>query len=406
MAHVLVVGAGAAGLFAAGRLVEKGHRVTVVEHNAQPGRKLLITGKGRCNVTNACAPAAFMQNVRRNPKFLYSALAALPPAAVVELFSDKLGLPLKEERGRRIFPQSDKAQDVLDALLRYAKGAQIIKGEAQALLVQNGRAAGLMLADGRQIAADAVLVASGGLSYPALGASGIGYQLAKQAGHSIVLPVPSLVSMVEKGGLCRRMMGLSLKNVALTLLENGKPIYREQGEMLFTHFGLSGPMVLSASAYLGDMQKNRYTISIDVKPALDEAKLDERIRRDFAALQNKDAAHCLDKLLPASMRPVMLELWGVPPQRKVNQVTKEERRRLGQLIKGLEIAVAARGDLDHAVITAGGVDVAQVDPKTMQSRLLPGLYFAGEVLDVDAYTGGYNLHIAWCTAFAAANAVG
>lgn len=405
MADILIIGAGAAGLFAAGTALAAGHGVTVAEHMPAPGKKLLITGKGRCNVTNNCDEQEFLKNVRHNPRFLYSALYALPPSAVMDVFEHTLSVPLKTERGRRVFPQSDDARDVLAALLKYAEGAKMVKGSASALLIENGRCAGAVLEDGRKIKADAVVVATGGLSYPNTGSTGAGYALAKQAGHTIVPPVPSLVSMVEKGDTAKSMAGLSLRNVSLTLLQNSKPVFSEQGEMLFTHFGLSGPLVLSASAYLGDMAKNSYEASIDLKPALNAEKLDERILRDFAEMQNRQAAHALDKLLPQSMRPVMLQKWGVDPDMQINQITKQQRQTLLGLIKDLRIPIAKRGDLAHAVITAGGVQTKEVNPKTMESKLLPGLYFAGEVLDVDAYTGGYNLHIAWATAYAAANAV-
>lgn len=405
MSHLVIVGAGPAGLFAAGHAMQLGHSVTVVEHMDSPGKKLLITGKGRCNVTNNCDEQEFLKNVRHNPRFLYSAVYSFPPASVMSFFEEDMAVPLKTERGRRVFPQSDRAQDILQALLRHADGAQHVKGQVVAVVLQNGSAKGVKLQDGRKIEADAVLVATGGVSYPNTGSTGIGYKLARQAGHNIIQPVPSLVSMVERGSLCRRMMGLSLRNVNLTLLQDGKRVFSEQGEMLFTHFGLSGPLVLSASAYLGDMKKHSYAASIDLKPALTAEQLDARIQRDFNELLNKDVANALDKLLPAKMRPVALEQWGVPPMQKVNQVTREQRKQLVELIKDFRVEIAQRGDLEHAVITAGGVDVKEVDPKTMQSKLVQGLYFAGEVLDVDAYTGGYNLQIAWCTAYAAANAI-
>ncbi|MDL2325298.1 NAD(P)/FAD-dependent oxidoreductase [Ruminococcaceae bacterium OttesenSCG-928-A16] len=406
MSHVIIVGAGAAGLFAAGTALAQGHRVTLVEHAPKPAQKLAITGKGRCNLTNHCQPEEFLKNIRHNPRFLYSCITALPPAAVMDLFETQLGVPLKTERGRRVFPQSDRAEDVIAALLRYAEGAAMVKGEgAELLFGPENRVTGLRLADERELLADAVLVATGGLSYQSTGSTGIGYTLAKQAGHSIVPPVPSLVSLVERGSTAKKMMGLSLRNVELTLWEEKKAVFKEQGEMLFTHFGLSGPLVLSASAYLGNLQKKRYHVTIDLKPALTPEQLDTRIQRDFAEVLNRDALHSLDKLLPNKMRPVMLQLWGVPPTQKVNQITREERRRLVELIKKFPIEIADRGDLAHAVITAGGVAVKEVDPKTMQSKLAPGLYFAGEVLDVDGYTGGYNLQIAWATAYAAARAI-
>ncbi|MEG2930284.1 MAG: NAD(P)/FAD-dependent oxidoreductase [Ruthenibacterium sp.] len=403
MAEIVIIGAGAAGLFAAGSAVAQGHHVTVTEHMDSAGKKLLITGKGRCNVTNHCTQDEFLKNVRRNPRFLFSALSACPPAFVMDLFENTLGVPLKTERGRRVFPQSDKAQDILSALLRYAQGAALRTGTgAKALCIQDGAVTGVMLQDGKTLAADAVLVATGGVSYPVTGSTGDGYRLAKQAGHTIVPPEPSLVSLVEDGGLCRQMMGLSLRNVALTLWEGEKAVYQEQGEMLFTHFGVSGPLVLSASAHIRDMKKYRYRITIDCKPALTAETLQKRVNEDFLLLSDKNAANSLVKLLPASMQPVMVQQWGVPPDKKVNQVTREERAALVRLLKAFPIALKDKGDLAHAVITSGGVNVKEIDPKTMQSKLCGGLYFAGEVLDVDAYTGGYNLGIAFATAHAAA----
>ena len=403
MAELVIIGAGAAGLFAAGEALARGHRVTVLEHGDAPGKKLLITGKGRCNLTNDCDPAEFLKHVRRNPRFLYSALAACPPAAVMDLFQNQLGVPLKTERGRRVFPQSDRASDILDALLRRAAGARIVYGaDVQSLLLAQGRCVGVQCRDGRRFGAGAVLVATGGVSYPVTGSTGDGYRLAQQAGHTIVPPEPSLVSLVEEGDVCRRMMGLSLRNVALTLWEGEKPRFTDQGELLFTHFGLSGPLVLSASAHIRDMGKYRYRVTIDCKPALSPEQLEARVQRDFALLANKEAAHSLEKLLPASMRPVALALWGVDAHKKVNQITRAERRALVDLLKAFPIALKEKGDLAHAVITSGGVSVREVDPKTMESKRCPGLYFAGEVLDVDGYTGGYNLGIAFATACAAA----
>ncbi len=403
MAELLIVGAGAAGLFAAGAALEAGHAVTLVEQMEKPGKKLAITGKGRCNLTNACDETEFLRNIRRNPRFLYSAIHALPPHAVMEWFEHKLGLPLAEERGRRVVPQSGRAQDVVDALARHAGRATMVRGEAKRLLLdEDGNTIrGLALADGRELAADAVLLATGGVSYPATGATGTGYGIARAVGHTIQPPRPSLVAMVEAGDTAKRAMGLSLRNVALALEEDGRRVFCEQGELLFTHFGLSGPLALSASAFLGEIDAHRYVSVIDLKPALPPEKLDARIQRDFTEFANRTAANCLDKLLPASLRPVVLDRWGVEPGRRVNQITKEERLRLAALLKRLEIPIADRGDLRHAVITAGGVDVREVDPKTMHSKKAPGLYFAGEILDVDGYTGGYNLQIAWCTAYAA-----
>lgn len=401
MGHLIVVGAGAAGLMAAGAALEQGHTVTLLEHEEKPGKKILVTGKGRCNVTNDCDLETFLQNVRTNPRFLYSAFSAFDTAAAMALF-EGLGVPLKVERGRRVFPVSDRAEDIRRALVRYAAGAELRTEEVTKLLLEEGRCVGVSCQSGRQYRGDWVLVATGGVSYPGTGSRGAGYALARQAGHTVRPPVPSLVSLVAQGGECRRMMGLALKNVGLTLYQDGKSIFQEQGEALFTHFGLSGPLVLSASAHLGDLAKHRYEVGFDLKPALSHEQLYARLNRDLTALANRDAANCLVKLLPASMQPVMVERWGVDPAKKANQLTKEERLALVDLMKDFRIRIRDRGDLEHAVITSGGVAVKEVDPRTMASKKCLGLYFAGEVLDVDAYTGGYNLQIAWCTAQAAA----
>ena len=401
MGHLIVVGAGAAGLMAAGAALERGHTVTLLEHEEKPGKKILVTGKGRCNVTNDCDLETFLQNVRTNPRFLYSAFSAFDTAAAMALF-EGLGVPLKVERGRRVFPVSDRAEDIRRALVRYAAGAGLRTEEVTKLLLEEGRCVGVSCQSGRQYRGDWVLVATGGVSYPGTGSRGAGYALARQAGHTVRPPVPSLVSLVAQGGECRRMMGLALKNVGLTLYQDGKSIFQEQGEALFTHFGLSGPLVLSASAHLGDLAKHRYEVGFDLKPALSHEQLYARLNRDLTALANRDAANCLVKLLPASMQPVMVERWGVDPAKKANQLTKEERLALVDLMKDFRIRIRDRGDLEHAVITSGGVAVKEVDPRTMASKKCPGLYFAGEVLDVDAYTGGYHVQIAWCTAQAAA----
>ena len=429
MAKVVIIGGGAAGLMAAGAAVRQGHRVTVLEHTEKPGQKILVTGKGRCNVTNDCTAEEFLHHVRTNPRFLYSSLGAFPPAKTMELF-ESLGVELKVERGRRVFPVSDRAEEIRQALLRYAAEAEIVEDGAQKLLLEPmapaeepeapgplenprhpkkkkpgpaARCVGVRGTSGREYRADAVLVATGGLSYPTTGSTGDGYKLARQAGHTLVDPVPSLVSLVSRDPDCKKMMGLALKNVTLTLYEDKKAIFAEQGEMLFTHFGISGPLTLSASSHLGDMKKHTYHAEIDLKPALSEEQLYDRITRDFALLANHAAQGALVKLLPSSMQPVMVERWGIDPATKANQITREQKRELVHLMKHWAVSIDARGDLAHAVITAGGVSVREVDPKTMESKKAKGLYFAGEVLDVDAYTGGYNLQIAFCTAQSFAN---
>ena len=405
MTDVLILGGGAAGLMAAGAACAKGLRVTVVEHHPSGGgQKLLITGKGRCNVTSDSDVREFLPFVRHNGRFLYSSLYAFPPSAAMELF-EQLGVPLKTERGRRVFPQSDRAADVLAALRDYARDAEFVRGSAEKLLLENGVCCGAVTDRGQKLRAKATILATGGISYPATGSDGSGYKLARQAGHTIVPPQPSLCSLVSPDPDCPRMMGLALRNVGLTLLCDGKPLFAEQGEALFTHFGLSGPLVLSASTYIEDITKHRYICEFDLKPALDEKTLYDRITRDFAAQGGQSVQGAIAKLLPNSMRPVAVQRWGINPATRAAQVTKEQKQALVQLIKHCQVPVTALGDKEHAVITAGGVDVKEVDPKTMQSKLCPGLYFAGEVLDVDARTGGYNLQIAWSTAQAAVRGI-
>ena len=405
MTDVLILGGGAAGLMAAGAACAKGLRVTVVEHHPSGGgQKLLITGKGRCNVTSDNDVREFLPFVRHNGRFLYSSLYAFPPSAAMELF-EQLGVPLKTERGRRVFPQSDRAADVLAALRDYARDAEFVRGSAEKLLIENGVCCGAVTDRGQKLRAKATILATGGISYPATGSDGSGYKLARQAGHTIVPPQPSLCSLVSPDPDCPRMMGLALRNVGLTLLCDGKPLFAEQGEALFTHFGLSGPLVLSASTYIEDITKHRYICEFDLKPALDEKTLYDRITRDFAAQGGQSVQGAIAKLLPNSMRPVAVQRWGINPATRAAQVTKEQKQALVQLIKHWQVPVTALGDKEHAVITAGGVDVKEVDPKTMQSKLCPGLYFAGEVLDVDARTGGYNLQIAWSTAQAAVRGI-
>lgn len=404
---LLIVGAGAAGLMAAGAAASRGLRVLLVEHNsAGPGQKLLITGKGRCNLTNGSEVREFLPYVRHNGRFLYSSLYAYPPSSVMALF-ESLGVPLKTERGRRVFPQSDRAADVLAALREYAADAELLRGDVKKLLLQNGVCRGVELSDGRKITAKNTLLATGGISYPATGSDGSGYKLARAAGHAIVPPQPSLCSLCSPDPACRAMMGLALRNVTLRLFRDGeaKPLFTEQGEALFTHFGLSGPLVLSASTYIDDVTAHDYFCEFDLKPALDEKTLYDRFTRDFAALGGQSAQGALEKLLPRSMRPVALQKWGVDPATRAAQITREQKLALVELCKHWRVPINALGDKEHAVITAGGVDTKEVDPKTMASRLCGALYFAGEILDVDARTGGYNLQVAWSTAQAAVRAI-
>ena len=407
MSDLVVIGGGAAGLFAAGFAAKGGASVTVLERGTRPARKLLITGKGRCNVTNHCSPEDFLRNVRTNPRFLYSAASAFSPADAMAFF-ESLGVPLKTERGGRVFPVSDRAADVADALVRFAKasGARLeASARVTGILAEDGGVRGVRLEDGRELSADAVLVATGGCSYPATGSTGDGWRLAKALGHTVVPARASLVPVRAKEPWCAELMGLSLKNVTLTLRDaRGKAVFSELGELLFTHFGVSGPLVLSASSYLtGD--PGGFRMEIDLKPGLDDRQLDARLLRDFSAAKNRDFANALDQLLPKKLIPVAVRLSGIPPDRKVNAVTREERRAFAALLKALPVTPAGLLPVEAGVVTAGGVAVREIDPRTMESKLVKGLYFAGEVIDVDALTGGYNLQIAWSTAFLAAKGV-
>ena len=401
MAKVLVIGGGAAGLLAAGTAARRGCDVCILERNERPARKVMITGKGRCNLTNHCTLINdLVAQVPTNGRFLHGAFSRFMPQDTMDLMEAE-GVELKIERGNRVFPASDKAVDVVDALVRYATegGAVIRQGRAVELLLEDGAVRGVKTEDGALLRADSVIVATGGVSYPLTGSTGDGYTLAKQAGHTIVEPKPSLVPLVCHEGFCSDLQGLSLRNVAITVRDatTYKEIYRDFGEMLFTHFGVSGPMILSASAHMKPMEKGRYEIHIDLKPALSHEQLDARVQREFLAASNKNFINALDSLLPKKLVPVIVRLCGVQPSHKVNQVTKEMRGKLVNLLKDLKITVNDFRPIEEAIITSGGVNVKEIDPKTMQSRLCPGLYFAGEVLDVDAYTGGFNLQIAFST---------
>ena len=398
---LIVIGGGAAGMLAAGTAAEQGARVTLVEPNDRLGKKLYITGKGRCNVTNDCPPEDFFKNVPRNPRFLYSSIYAFPPGSMMELL-ERLGCPLKTERGARVFPQSDRSASVIDALRGYlrAGGVQVKRCRAENILTENGAVTGVKT-DAGTLPARAVILATGGCSYPLTGSTGDGYRMAQALGHTIVPPVGSLVPLVEKGHDCKQMQGLSLRNIAVCL-ENGrkKSVFTDFGELLFTHFGVSGPVVLSASAHMKEGEQ--YTLHIDLKPALDEQTLDARLLREFSENPNRDFDNVLGALLPRLMIPVVIRRSGIAPDQKVNAVTREQRRQLLQVLKDFTIEIACKAPVEEAIVTSGGVKVSEVEPGTMRSKLVTGLYFAGEILDVDAYTGGFNLQIAWSTARAAA----
>lgn len=402
--EILIIGGGAAGMMCAVQAAWLGHEVIVLEHEKSPCRKLNITGKGRCNVTNNCDVQTVMANIPRNAKFLFSALSRFSPADTMAFF-ESLGIELKTERGNRVFPVSDKAQDISGALINAAKeaGVRIVCDEARSLIIEDGAVKGVRCRNGEYFA-ERVVIATGGLSYPKTGSTGIGFSLARQAGHTVTECTGSLVPVELCGSECAQAMGLSLKNCGLTVrdVSSGKVIFSEQGEMLFTHFGMSGPLVLSASAHLADIERGKYSFAIDLKPALDEKKLDDRILRDFSEIPNRDFDNSLGRLLPASIIPVIVKRSGIAHAKKVNQITREERSALVSAIKELTFEVKGLRPVEEAIITRGGVEVTELSPKTMESKLVKGLYFIGEVIDSDAYTGGFNLQIAWATAYAAA----
>ncbi len=398
---VLVIGAGAAGLLAAATAAQNGADVTVAERNERPARKVMITGKGRCNVTNCCTMLNdLVSAVPENGRFLSSAFARFMPADTMEMF-ESLGVPLKVERGSRVFPVSDKAVDIVDALVKNAvqSGAKIIHERVSSLLIEEGRVFGAEFESGGKFLADSVIVATGGVSYPLTGSTGDGYEFAKQAGHNIIDPKPSLVALVCHEGFCSDLQGLSLRNVEISVIntENYHEVYRDFGEMLFTHFGVSGPVILSASSHLKDIKSGKYEIHIDLKPALSYEQLDARVKRDFLECSNKNFINALDKLLPKKLVPVIVRLTGIKPSTKVNQITRNQRAILVNALKDLKVTVLRTRPVEEAIITRGGVETKQIDPRSMRSKLVSGLYFAGEVIDVDAYTGGFNLQIAFST---------
>lgn len=403
MNDLVIVGGGAAGMFAAAQAVRRGLRVLLLEKNDRLGKKLAITGKGRCNVTNDCAPEEVLKNIPRNPRFLYSAICGFPPERTMAFFEAN-GCPLKTERGNRVFPVSDRSAEVIAALERAMKSPLLERRQdtATGLLVNDCRIAGVRTQKGL-VCCDSVLLCTGGASYPLTGSTGDGYRMARETGHTVVTATGSLVPL-ESDSDCAKMQGLSLRNTELRLLDaKGKCIFKEFGELLFTHFGISGPMALSASAHM--RAGETYRVFLDLKPALDEAKLDQRFLRDFEKYANRSMENALADLYPHSMIPVLLERCGIDPLMQANALTKQQRRALLEQTKRFLIPISGTRPVEEAIITRGGVDVKQIDPKTMQSKLVEGLYFAGEIIDCDAYTGGFNLQIAWATAYAAVNAV-
>ena len=404
-ADVVVIGGGASGMMCAAVAAERGLSVILVEPNAVFGRKLRITGKGRCNVTNNCDIKQLMSNIPGDGKFLYSALNKLSPADTIELFESK-GLKLKTERGNRVFPVSDNANDVAETLIRYMRSGGVISERASVkqILTEEGCVTGVMTEKG-VIDCHAAVICTGGLSYPLTGSKGGGYKLAQALGHTITPLHPSLVPLESDDDYCADMQGFSLRNVTLSAYEDDKLIYKELGEMLFTHFGVSGPLVLSASAHMRNFGISKYRLSIDLKPALDESKLDARLLRDFEKYSNRDFANALCDLAGKKMIPVLVELSGIPPETKVNSITREQRHTLLRLLKSFPVSISGTRPVDEAIVTSGGVCTKEVNPRTMESKLVSGLYFAGEVLDLDAYTGGFNLQIAWSTAYTAANSI-
>lgn len=399
MANVIVIGGGAAGMMAAGTAVRAGHDVTVLEHSRKTLLKLGITGKGRCNLTNDCDVRTLVAHTPHGGKFLYGAFSRTTSQDVMELFTS-LGVPLKTERGGRVFPVSDRAFDVVDALRRYASGAKVVFAEAKGLCIRDGIIRGVETSAGL-LPADHVILASGGRSYPATGSDGSGYALAREAGHTVVEAEPSLVPFHADPATCAPLAGLALKNVALTLFCGSKAIFTEQGEMLFTHTGISGPLVLSASVHLRGAGQ-RYEVSLDLKPALDETALDARLLRELEAAPNVNFSSLVPKLLPKAMTRAICDRSGISPGQKVNVLTRAQRTALVRTLKAFPLGEISKCGFDEAIVTAGGVATAEIDPKTMRSKRVSGLSFAGEVIDVDAYTGGFNLQIAWATGRAAA----
>lgn len=404
-ADAVVIGGGAAGMLCSAVAAERGLDVILLEPNKVLGRKMRITGKGRCNVTNNCDIKEVLNNIPGDGRFLYSALNRLSPRDTMELFESH-GVKLKTERGNRVFPVSDNANDVAGALARWLGrgGVRHIRASAKQILTENGEVCGVRTNEGVIYCRTAV-ICTGGLSYPLTGSTGAGYELAREMGHMVTPCRPSLVPLESDDEYCAEMQGFSLRNVTLSAYEDDKLIFRELGEMLFTHFGVSGPLVLSASSHMRNFGKAKYRLSIDLKPALDEKKLDARLLRDFEKYANRDFENALGDLAGRTMIPVLVKLSGIPADEKVNSITRSQRHDLLRLFKEFPVSIIGPRPIKEAIITSGGVLTKEINPRTMESKLVSGLYFAGEVLDLDAYTGGFNLQIAWSTAFVAANSI-
>lgn len=404
MSNVIVVGGGAAGMMAAVFAARNGQNVQLLEKNEKLGKKLFITGKGRCNITNAADIEDLFTAVTSNPKFLYSGFYSFTNQQVIDFF-EELGVKTKIERGERVFPVSDHSSDVIAAFSRELKSLGVsvsLHTEVRELLCEQDKVCGVLLTNGKKMKADSVIVATGGISYPSTGSTGDGYRFAKETGHRVTELLPSLVPMEVRQWYAKELQGLSLRNIEIRITDGKKKFYEEFGEMLFTHYGVTGPVILSASSVVGKtLRKKELTLHIDLKPALSEEQLDKRILREFDANHNKQYKNSIDSLFPAKLKPVMIELSEIEPEKKVNEITKEERQRLVHLIKDFTMTLTGLRSYNEAIITKGGVSVKEIDPGTMESKKMKGLYFAGEVLDLDAVTGGYNLQIAWSTGYLA-----
>ena len=401
----VIIGGGAAGCMCAAIASENGKQIIILEPNRMLGRKLRITGKGRCNVTNNCDVKTVLRSIPGDGRFLYSALNAFPPDDVVSFFEEH-DVPLKTERGNRVFPVSDNANDIANVFeeLFQNRKVSVLHEKALDIVAENGIIT-KVITKNSEIHTNTCVICTGGLSYPKTGSDGSGYKFAAQLGHEVTKRQPSLIPLESDDSFCHELQGLSLRNVRLTAKENGKTVFQEQGEMLFTHFGVSGPLVLSASAHMRDFESNDYALEVDLKPALDESTLEKRVLRDFDKYKNKSIGNALTDLLPHAMIPVILKRMEVPRSKPVNEITKQERKSLIDLLKHFSISVSGTRPIDEAIVTAGGVKTRDINPRTMESKLVRGLFFAGEILDLDAYTGGFNLQIAWSTGYVAGNTI-